>query len=713
MMEEGKQKKFTVQGRDTPVPVGAVGGSAGHARPSSSVCKAPAVGNQAAVQETATGIRSEAELGIKLADTSRISQFQIDESDQDDANPFERRSSIRRTPPSSTTEVQSPNPILQGLTVDRERFAGRKGSSSSVLSTEKSEEEADVDMDCCFSASQANKRKRQDTSAVSIGRSVQAEAFSKALDMTFKQIDLLAEVLKSAYKPKKEIVDVSKKLALQAKQLRTYGGWLKNATSDDEVRTERKDAEDGFSKKLTSTIGTQVTEGDLDREMQVEKQMLVTKIRNVLSEDRGWNELTDICQEEWPDEVFEKTKIGGTDMSLLTGEGDIAIIADPQEVKPDKMVGALEFKFPTLPHLIKQSSDEVDFIVNKLKTVDKGGGETEEVRVVFFVPWGLSSDGTKNDEDLYLKLQKLKENMMVHPTKRLTVVPNGVVNVEQLRKLAECVFHRTNVEIIIVGTTQHKKIKQSSKANTGRIIVKSQDKSYADLLKDIKTNVDVDKLGVKIKNIGKTGKGDLMFEIDGQRKEANILLDEIKKKVAVASEVKIHSSESLIHINDIDPAMDTKEVMEDIVNIVGPSKRQLIEVRFLRVNANGSQTAMVATQDKDLAEKLIKMGRIRIGWVNCRVRKWVRLERCFRCQQYGHRTNDCKGADRKGVCRKCGSNSHIEKECTEKPFCLTCNSEGHSNNQSKCPAYRKLMRQKVQGLKKNGRRSSTGSTRAQ
>lgn len=39
--------------------------------------------------------------------------------------------------------------------------------------------------------------------------------------------------------------------------------------------------------------------------------------------------------------------------------------------------------------------------------------------------------------------------------------------------------------------------------------------------------MDADRQGVKIRNIMKTGTGDVMFEVDGQRKDANIPKDEI------------------------------------------------------------------------------------------------------------------------------------------------------------------------------------------
>lgn len=52
----------------------------------------------------------------------------------------------------------------------------------------------------------------------------------------------------------------------------------------------------------------------------------------------SWNELVDILEEAWPDEVYQCTELGGTDMSLLNKVGNIAIIGEPENIRTDEMV---------------------------------------------------------------------------------------------------------------------------------------------------------------------------------------------------------------------------------------------------------------------------------------------------------------------------------------------------------------------------------------
>ena len=49
----------------------------------------------------------------------------------------------------------------------------------------------------------------------------------------------------------------------------------------------------------------------------------------------------------------------------------------------------------------------------------------------------------------------------------------------------------------------------------------------------------------------------------------------------------------------------------------------------------GVQTAVVRLTEVD-ARSLLGLGRLRVVWVNCRIREHVEVARCFKCQGYGH-----------------------------------------------------------------------------
>ncbi|GJQ69384.1 hypothetical protein Trydic_g13296 [Trypoxylus dichotomus] len=70
----------------------------------------------------------------------------------------------------------------------------------------------------------------------------------------------------------------------------------------------------------------------------------------------------------------------------------------------------------------------------------------------------------------------------------------------------------------------------------------------------------------------------------------------------------------------------------------------------------------------------LKTARIRIGWVNSKIRKRLEVTRCYRCFSYGHWQATCSEPDRrkKGLCMGCGEKGYLKKNCTNprRGFCV-------------------------------------------
>uniref|UniRef100_A0ABD2W9R8 CCHC-type domain-containing protein n=1 Tax=Trichogramma kaykai TaxID=54128 RepID=A0ABD2W9R8_9HYME len=78
----------------------------------------------------------------------------------------------------------------------------------------------------------------------------------------------------------------------------------------------------------------------------------------------------------------------------------------------------------------------------------------------------------------------------------------------------------------------------------------------------------------------------------------------------------------------------------------------------------------------DLAAKALKLGHIRIGWVNCRIRGHEDAPHCYRCWSPGHVLARCKGPDRSAHCFCCGPTGHRIKDCKSNPTCIFCQEQG-------------------------------------
>lgn len=92
---------------------------------------------------------------------------------------------------------------------------------------------------------------------------------------------------------------------------------------------------------------------------------------------------------------------------------------------------------------------------------------------------------------------------------------------------------------------------------------------------------------------------------------------------------------------------------------------QLIE---MKVQRNGV-TAIIET-DATSYGNILRNGRLNIEFERCRVFPFIKITRCYKCQEYGHIANYCKKSQH--ICGKCGD-EHKTDECTsETRKCVNC-----------------------------------------
>jgi hypothetical protein len=73
--------------------------------------------------------------------------------------------------------------------------------------------------------------------------------------------------------------------------------------------------------------------------------------------------------------------------------------------------------------------------------------------------------------------------------------------------------------------------------------------------------------------------------------------------------------------------------------------------------------------DPSTFNNIMEVGRVNIGWSRCRVVENIRITRCFKCSEYGHRINECQKTEK---CGKCGGD-HKTPECkSSKLECVNC-----------------------------------------
>ena len=140
----------------------------------------------------------------------------------------------------------------------------------------------------------------------------------------------------------------------------------------------------------------------------------------------------------------------------------------------------------------------------------------------------------------------------------------------------------------------------------------------------------------------------------------------------------------------------TEEELESALQAQGDLGDTPISIRLRKLY--GGMQAAVLRLLTDAANKLLKIGKVRVGWSVCALsvkpRVARQMERCFKCMGFGHQSKNCKGPDRSELCRRCGEKGHVARDCKKQPKCMLCTAEvgnDHMTSGYKCSAYIKAM----------------------
>lgn len=259
--------------------------------------------------------------------------------------------------------------------------------------------------------------------------------------------------------------------------------------------------------------------------------------------------------------------------------------------------------------------------------------------------------------------------------------------------------------VTVAGKKNAKKAKKErkapklKKARPDAIVVKSIGKaSYADILRQVKSNPNLKEVGESISKIRRTQKGELLFQLTKTGTKSSIVSEKIKEVLGQEAEVKNMTSRTTIEIKNVDEITSKEEVVEKVKEQfdfdVPPTDIGLRK-------AYGETQIASVTLPSDMANKMLEVGKIKIGWSICHIREKPKtLTKCFRCLEFGHIARRCKSEeDRSKLCRRCGFEGHMAKDCENDPKCLLCSKDGkgelkHTTGGKDCPYLRKALKER-------------------
>lgn len=159
--------------------------------------------------------------------------------------------------------------------------------------------------------------------------------------------------------------------------------------------------------------------------------------------------------------------------------------------------------------------------------------------------------------------------------------------------------------------------------------------SYAEALRRMKNEVNLQNASVVVDRIRRTKAGDLLVRLGKGVGQAERLGSALAPVLGQQANVRVVTTTCTLKIRDLDEITEAEEITETLAKNVDKTTPSDFTVRAIRQSYSGTRLAVVTTPAQ-YADTLVRMGRIRIGWVTCRVREKAEVIKCYMCMGFGH-----------------------------------------------------------------------------
>lgn len=240
------------------------------------------------------------------------------------------------------------------------------------------------------------------------------------------------------------------------------------------------------------------------------------------------------------------------------------------------------------------------------------------------------------------------------------------------------------------------------------IVIRQENREGEDIRKRLKELVKPSEIGLKVKRLNLIRNG-VIIEAESESGIEELLKSDALKKAGMTVE-KPNKKKPVVMVYDINAALSDDEVKEEIFtrNMVESeiSKEDFVKEFVLKHKyeakdqrrGDAKRKHVVAECSVRVRNWLRRKGRVFVGWESCRIKDYVEVARCYKCQRFGHVAKHC--ADKKLSCSHC-SDEHDFKDCKKKggegAKCTNCTREGrndakHPASWRGCPVYEKAVK---------------------
>jgi len=224
-----------------------------------------------------------------------------------------------------------------------------------------------------------------------------------------------------------------------------------------------------------------------------------------------------------------------------------------------------------------------------------------------------------------------------------------------------------------------------------------EDNSSETTKKDIKSKIDIAKLGVGITKLRKVTRGAVVVGCES-KVQAERLKEKIAEDLGEKYVVKEPKKRKLkIKIFDVDREdCENEEDFWKKIEEQNKCGRDGVRGKILHKaeNLKSRGVTLIIEVNTDAGKQLLDLGRLKIGWRMCRVQEYAGILRCFKCCGYFHFAKDCVKKEACGLC----AGQHITKDCNSTTNKKNLKSD-HSAYDNDCPCLKReieLYKSKIQ-----------------
>lgn len=291
-----------------------------------------------------------------------------------------------------------------------------------------------------------------------------------------------------------------------------------------------------------------------------------------------------------------------------------------------------------------------------------------------------------------VKIRRLTEKILQNISVTVTVYPK---NTRRKKSVAHGAEIPKTAESKNLDTADSKKDPFSwttvnrKKANT--VVIKGvQAANYAEVLRNLKKEINVTNIGVKVNNISHDNKDEIHIKFYSDKTSEEKFLTEIKKNTEPHMETSVKKASRTVFIKDLNSTTIRADVIEAVKETLAVEEADIQEVEMAKKPNKLNQLYAFVKLPVDKANTLIDLRKIRCGWQLCRVEEINKPTICFNCYKYGHIAKTCKNESRAKACLRCAATDHDAKECKGEPRCINCTQKNdHVTFSFACPLYKK------------------------